>query len=297
MAPALTTATPKSSARTMPTPGGSLRILLAERKASAHSDLSSRLKSRGHEVLARVTSAQGAIDYAGFLTPDVVLVSPLLEDASGLTVAMTVARKQPGIAAVVLTDHPAAANPACRPNWGSVALLPADAEADEMHEQLWRAVMQAREVSAMTAPAQADDELPIDPAPASSMFAESTESVETALAAAIAADESAARAANLLEDQTVTDMVDALYSPPAIELVTTPVVPGTRPSNPMQESDDDVVARATSALVERARLTRVTAMRLMEQEAADSGQSLGDVARAMLFDVESDSIEVLAPGE
>ena len=131
-----------------PPQAGLSAFLLAERRASAHSELSRRLKSRGHEVLARVTSAQGAIDYAGFLAPDVVLVSLVLEDAPGLTVAMAVAKKQPGVAAVVLTNHPAAADPASRPKWGSVALLPADAEADEIHEELWRAVMQARETSA-----------------------------------------------------------------------------------------------------------------------------------------------------
>jgi hypothetical protein len=38
-------------------------------------------------------------------------------------------------------------------------------------------------------------------------------------------------------------------------------------------------------------------MRLMEQESADTGQSIADVARAMLFDVESDTIEVVAPGD
>jgi DNA-binding NarL/FixJ family response regulator len=242
--------------------GGSLRILLAERRASAHSELSYRLKSRGHEVLARVTSAQGAIDYASFLTPDVVLVSPLLEDVPGLTVAMTVARKQPGVAAVVLTSHPAASNPACRPNWGSVALLPVDAEADEIHEELWRAVMQAREATA------AADSQPANGA-----------------------------APSVMEEQVVTDMVDALYAPAAIALVTTPVVPGVQPSHPMQESDEEMIARATTALVERARLTRVTAMRLMEQESAATGQSMGAVARAMLFDVESATIEVVVPRE
>jgi DNA-binding NarL/FixJ family response regulator len=244
-------------------PGGSLRILLAERPASAHSELSHRLKSHGHEVLARVTSAQGAIDYAGFLAPDVVLLSSRLDDASGLTVAMAVAKKQPGVAAVVLTSHPAVAHPASRPNWGSVALLPVDAEAEEMHDQLWRAVMQAREASA------------------------------AAITATVAEPDMPA----MIEDPSVAEMVDALYSPPAIELVTTPVVPGSRLSNPMQESDDDVIARAAAALVERARLTHVTAMRLMEQESADSGRSVADVARAMLFDVDSDTIEVLSPGE
>jgi len=125
--------------------GGALRILLAERRASAHSELSRRLKSHGHDVVARVTSAQGAIDYAGLLAPDVVLFAPVLEDAAGLTVAMTVSRQQPGVAAVVFTTHPAAADPASRPNWGSVALLPADVEADELNSELWRAVKRARE--------------------------------------------------------------------------------------------------------------------------------------------------------
>lgn len=287
MAPAhAVTASPTPATHDRATPGGFLRILLAERRASAHSELSRRLKSRGHEVLARVTSAQGAIDYAGFLTPDVVLVSPLLEDAPGLTVAMAVAKKQPGVAAVVLTSHPAAADPASRPKWGSVALLPMDAEADEMHEALWRAVMQAREASAaaeLAPPAE------IEP-----------DALAWSLDAGLGAGTPAFAehdASGAIDDPSVTEMVDALYSPPAIELVTTPVIPGSRPSNPMQESDEDVVARAASALVERARLTRITAMRLMEQESADTGQSVADVARAMLFDVESDTIEVLAPGE
>lgn len=287
MAPAhAVTASPTPATHDRATPGGSLRILLAERRASAHSELSRRLKSRGHEVLARVTSAQGAIDYAGFLTPDVVLVSPLLEDAPGLTVAMAVAKKQPGVAAVVLTSHPAAADPASRPKWGSVALLPMDAEADEMHEQLWRAVMQAREASAaaeLAPPAEIEpDALAWSPDAVLGIGTSPVVEPDTS---------------GVIDDPSVTEMVDALYSPPAIELVTTPVIPGSRPSNPMQESDDDVVARAASALVERARLTRITAMRLMEQESADTGQSVADVARAMLFDVESDTIQVLAPGE
>ena len=43
-------------------------------------------------------------------------------------------------------------------------------------------------------------------------------------------------------------------------------------------------------------MTRVTAMRLIEQEATDTGQSVAEVARAMLFDVESDTIEVTFAG-
>ncbi len=283
MAPAHAIATSPMSAA--PARGGSLRVLLAERRASAYSEVSRRLKSRGHEVLARVTSAQGAVDYAGFLTPDVVLVSPVLEDGPGLTAAMAVARKLPGMAAVVLTSHPAAADPASRPKWGSVALLPVDAEADEMHEGLWRAVMQARETSAAAELSRAAEIGPDE-------LAWSPDAVLGIGTPAVAES----HASGAVEDPSIAEMVDALYSPPAIEVVTTPVIPGSRPVSPMQESDADIVARAASALVERARLTRVTAMRLMEQESADTGQSIADVARAMLFDVDSDSIEVVAPG-
>jgi hypothetical protein len=200
-----------------------------------------------------------------------------------------VAKKHPGVAAAVLTNHPAAADPASRPKWGSVALLPADAEADEMHEELWRAVMQAREALAVTALAPTCIEFDAEAWSADAVLGIADPSVASPVAEP--------GIAPVIDDPAVTEMVDALYSPPAIELVTEPVIPGARPSNPMQESDEALIARATSALVERARLTRVTAMRLMEQESADTGRSIADVARAMLFDVDSDTIEVVAPGD
>jgi DNA-binding NarL/FixJ family response regulator len=132
-------------AETAPIPaGGGFRILLAERRANAHSELSRRLARLGHEVLARVTSAQAALDYAGLLRPDVVLVAPVLEDTSGVLAALNVTRELPGIAAVVLTCHPAAADPAARPNWGAVALVPADAESDDLDAEMRRAVSRAR---------------------------------------------------------------------------------------------------------------------------------------------------------
>ena len=116
--------------------GAPLRVLLAERRASAQSDLSRRLTDLGHEVLARVTSAQGAVDYAGFLCPDVVLISPMLEDGIGIMAAMTVTRERPGVAAVVLTDHPSVADPLARPNWGAIALLPVEADTSDLDGEL-----------------------------------------------------------------------------------------------------------------------------------------------------------------
>src|SRR5271169_5905778 len=87
------------------TAGPRLRVLLAERRASAHSELSRRLDRAGHEVLARVTSAQSALDYAALLRPDVVLIAPALEDGPGVMAALTLTRELPGVAAVVLSTH------------------------------------------------------------------------------------------------------------------------------------------------------------------------------------------------
>ncbi len=143
--PAATIAEPGSAADEAPVRAqGGLRVLLAERRASAHSELSRRLGRLGHEVLARVTSGQAALDYAGLLRPDVVLVAPVLEDTAGVLTALNVTRELPGIAAVVLTCHPAAADPAARPNWGAVALVPADAEPADLDAELRGAVARAR---------------------------------------------------------------------------------------------------------------------------------------------------------
>jgi DNA-binding NarL/FixJ family response regulator len=125
-----------------------LRVLIAERRASAHSELSRRLDRAGHEVLARVTSGQGTLDYAELLRPDVVLIAPVLEDGPGIMAAIALTRELPGVAAVVLTAHPAAVNPAARPNWGAVSLVPADAEPEDLDAELRRAVAQAREAVA-----------------------------------------------------------------------------------------------------------------------------------------------------
>ena len=292
---------PAPRERTMPTSlrdrattRGALRILLAERQASAHSELSRRLQCHGHEVLARVTSAQGAIDYAGFLTPDVVLVSPLLEDAVGLTVAMTLARQQPGVAAVVLTTHPAAADPASRPNWGSVALLAADAEADDIHAELWRAVKRAREAAGLAAYGAVDAVAETEKSRRS--VAAPNQQIVMGVAGDAVAE--AAPDTSAAEAEAIAEMVDALYPSPdaiALDLAPTLVSAEEPPADPVQENDAEVVARATAALVERAHLTRVMAMRLMEQEAADSTQSIADVAAALLLDDASDLMRGATP--
>jgi DNA-binding NarL/FixJ family response regulator len=274
-----------SSLRDRANAGGALRILLAERQASAHSELSRRLQGHGHEVLARVTSAQGAIDYAGLLTPDVVLFSPALEDAPGLTVAITVARKQPGMAAVVLTNHPAVADPASRPNWGSVALVPADAESDDLHAELWRAVERAREAAGLVAldaddiaPDSASDIMVVEPDVEITIREVAEPAIRTAYDPAAAAE---------AEAQTIAEMVEALYPPPSTLVPSTPL-PLVR-AIVTGESDADIVARAAAPLVERVHLSRAIAMRLMEQEATDTAQSIADVARAMLGEDSGDA--------
>ena len=274
------------------TPGaaGPLRVLLAERRASAHSDLSRRLASLGHEVLARVTSTQGAVDYAGFLCPDVVLVSPVLEDGIGITAAMSVIRGRPGVAAVVLTNHPAAANPTARPNWGAVALLPADADAADLDAELRRVVGRAREAASQAAlQAARPSASPVPVAavdPDGQVVEASTESL-----IAIAPTRDAG------DDDAVNELVDDVFDPPTQDVEPTgqdaPIdrdgsdepmafAATTDASGFEPPSDDEIVERAVQSLVERSRLLRADAIRLMEQEAEDTDQSVADIARAML---------------
>jgi DNA-binding NarL/FixJ family response regulator len=283
---------PHAPSPVAPGPGtaGPLRVLLAERRASAHSDLSRRLASLGHEVLARVTSTQGAVDYAGFLCPDVVLVSPVLEDGIGITAAMSVIRGRPGVAAVVLTNHPAAANPTARPNWGAVALLPADADAADLDTELRRVVGRAREAASQAATQAARSSAASVPVAAVDQDAQAGEaSTESLIAIAPTRD---AR-----YDDAVNALVDDVFDPPARDVEPSgPDAPidrdgsdepmafgvSTDPSGPEPPSDDEIVERAVQSLVERSRLLRADAIRLMEQEAEDTDQSVADVARAML---------------
>lgn len=280
---------------------GPLRVLLAERRATAHSDLSRRLASLGHEVLARVTSAQGAVDYAGFLCPDVVLISPVLEDGIGITAAMSVTRGRPGVAAVVLTNHPAAVNPTARPNWGAVGLVPADAEEADLDTELRRVVSRARE-AASQAGLQAVRPNP-SPAPAVSVVGDVAEAsaapAVTAVADVVVASQSLPAIAPTRDagyDDAVNELVDDVFDPPSPDRE-----PIGTPDGPVDATDtadfsaasNDIVEQALQSLVERSRLQRADALRLMEQEAADTGQSVSDVARAML----GDAIDATVSGE
>jgi DNA-binding NarL/FixJ family response regulator len=242
---------------------GPLRVLLAERRASAQSELSRRLTRLGHEVMARVTSGQGAMDYASFLAPDVVLLSPVLEDMSGVAAAMTITRKHPGIAAVLLSSHPSAADPAARPNWGAVALVPTDAEPEDLDAALRRAVGRAREADS----------------PAESENQESTGRQESP------AQESAPM--NGTGDSDAAEAGGELVITGARDAET---LSGAAEDALENEAEDDaaIIARATDAVMQRSRLSRDQAHTLMQEEADDSAQSLVEVARAMLDD-DSDS--------
>jgi hypothetical protein len=70
-----------------------------------------------------------------------------------------------------------------------------------------------------------------------------------------------------------------LSKAPTPSLSPTPVPPLSEP--PLDE-DVDVIGQAAECLLERTGLSRSEAMRLMEHEAADTGQRLVDVARAVL---------------
>jgi len=279
--------------------------------------------------LARVTSGQAALDYAGLLRPDVVLVAPVLEDTAGVLTALNVTRELPGIAAVVLTCHPAAADPAARPNWGAVALVPADAEPADLDAELRGAVARARALvesdglaggfASVAAPVEsyATDAASSDPARAVADEAPSdfVMSHDTASASASAAEgpaqveaDAEAEAALYASDEPVADVdatevatggsqtghLDPVLSTPQS---TAAFLLDDGPASEYS-ADSEIIRAATDALVERTGLPREDVLRLMEQEAADLNQSIEAVARAVLGLDVTDSVsgEVSAVG-
>jgi DNA-binding NarL/FixJ family response regulator len=302
------------------------RVLLAERRASAHSELSRRLERSGHEVLARVTSGQGALDYAALLRPDVVLIAPVLEDGPGVIAAATVTRELPGIAAVVLTTHPSALDPAARPNWGAVVVVHADAESEALDAELRRAVAQALALAASEiesehaqsasgpadiAPTKSPTPQYVTPVPALAARVMEPELIEVpqprpakqpVAASPVAPQPVHTRPAtpaagasqrpalsftdeDLLAIGPFVDAAEPALPTPARMSTPSSTAPQPAPSvaaAPTFMSDSDVVAEAAECLLERTGLSRSDAMRLMEQEAADTGQRLVDVARAVI---------------
>ncbi len=282
-----------------------LRVLLAERRTGAHSELAKQLLHVGHEVLARVSTGQGVADYAELLRPDVVIVSAILEDGPGIMTALALTKRLPGIAAVVLTDHPAAEDPRARPNWGAVSIFPAAADAYEIDAELRRAVARVREAHVSTfmqTPAAAMTA--VAPSPAPDLSSENpVQSLSASESVTVAVDAEPVPAEPEPMHDSSTDSVeivtgDAVYSETQVEFSTptaladfaamdTPAMsaPQLVPSaNVPAQYDADmlVIADAAECLLERTGLSRADAMRLMEQEAADSGQALADVARAVL---------------
>jgi AmiR/NasT family two-component response regulator len=200
-----------------------LRLLVGERRAGAQSELATRLKSLGYDVVARVTSGRAAVEYAQLLAPDAVLLAPQLGDGPGLAAAIAVVRARPGIAALVMNDNPALADPAARPNWGSVAVVPSSGSADDLEASLKAAISCARKAAEQGATA-------ITP--------------------------------------THSTLTNATPATPAETHTATSRTP--------------VVNRAVEALARRENLPVDEAMALMRKEANETGQSLDDIARAVL---------------
>jgi DNA-binding response OmpR family regulator len=195
-----------------------------------------RLTAIGYEVVARVTAGREALDAARRLTPDAVLFATELSDGLGVHAAQALARATPGVAALILSAHPAAADRLARPQWGAVSLMSADAAEDELDTDVREAIARARALVGVPA--------------------ESAEAVDV--------DE----VVDVVEHEGLLDLGAAVVDEPVEEA----------------ETDEALIDRAIGAVAERTGLSTSDAFQLMEQEADDNGQTLREVALAMLSD-------------
>jgi DNA-binding NarL/FixJ family response regulator len=196
------------------------------------SSVADRLTALGYDVVARVAAGREAIDVARRLAPDAVFFETELTDGLGVLAAQAMTRATPGVAAVIISGHPAAANREARPQWGPVSLMAAAATEAELDAEVRDAIARAR------------------------AFVVSPEIEE----------------APELEIEETAE----LYDLGAVVVDEEPVAG--------EESDEALIDRAIAAVSERTSLSASEALRLMEQEADDNGQTLRDVAVAMLGD-------------
>jgi DNA-binding NarL/FixJ family response regulator len=80
-----------------------MRLLLADDHALFRSSLRSLLEARGHEVVGEASNGRQAIELAGRLQPDLVLMDLSMPEMDGLAATRELAERQPGVKIVMLT--------------------------------------------------------------------------------------------------------------------------------------------------------------------------------------------------
>jgi DNA-binding NarL/FixJ family response regulator len=120
------------------------------------------LTAMGYEVVARLKGGREALDAAQRLTPDAVVFETELSDGLGVLAAQAVTQATPGLAAVVLSAHPAVADRAARPQWGAVSLLSLNVSEDELDADVRDAVARARALNVADAEVVEEAEVELD---------------------------------------------------------------------------------------------------------------------------------------
>jgi DNA-binding NarL/FixJ family response regulator len=133
---------------------GSIRAVVVGRQAS----VAERFTAMGYEVVARLKGGREALDAARRLTPDAVVFETELADGLGVLAAQAVTQATPGVAAVVLSAHPAVVDRAARPQWGAVSLLSLNASSDELDADVRDAVARARAFGGVAAAEVTEEE-------------------------------------------------------------------------------------------------------------------------------------------
>jgi len=221
-----------------------LRAVVAGRADLPIGELADQLASLGYDVVARVDGGREAVDAVRRLAPDAVVLDTHLADGLGVLVAQVVTRAAPGLAALVLSEHPAVADRNARPRWGAVSVLPSCADVAELDLEIRDAVKRARALA----------EVDVDAVPPTRVAAPVDEAlIDEALIDEVSEGDSGA-------GDDVSDDAGLL------------------------DGHRSIVERAIDAVATRTGMSAGDVLQLMEQEADDSGQTLLDVAQSMLVE-------------
>lgn len=126
-----------------------IRVLVAEDNALERSTVVDLLTALGHMVVAEVPSGAEAIERAGQLTPDAVLLDVHMPGANGVEAAEEIANALPGTAVVLITgDLSLTLSSADVLRSTAVALLAKPTPPTTLDATLRMAVLRARELLA-----------------------------------------------------------------------------------------------------------------------------------------------------
>lgn len=157
---------PTTTAQGLPEASLTIRLLLADDHRMLREGLRRSLTDEGFDVIGEASDGREAVEMAGSLKPDVVLMDVTMPDVDGVEATRRLQASHPEIPVVMLTMHADEDVIAEAMRAGAVGYLVKDCSTDEIADTLRQAAADDTALSAEIASAMLQEVKRIDPVPA-----------------------------------------------------------------------------------------------------------------------------------